>query len=297
MSTDDARQERSFWSRKMDEAAAFMERMRTYPVRECGEPLVSIPEALDGLDAAFSDTLLGGRHKRLFFCREGLVSSLVRIAGEISDCGWLLKIEDAYRTPAMQRSLLENPALFDLILERTIWELGGELPDPGFLQKRMGGIVAARCRIGTHISGSALDVSVIDRDTGEEVPRGGKYVEISVRTPMDSPYVTDRERANRRRIREIFARHGWQAYPWEFWHFSCGDSYACFLEGSGAPARYGAVVFDGATSRTVPESASDEPFHSREFFESHIAGAFRRLAEQEMTGQGKNRQARTDTKS
>lgn len=91
-----------------------------------------------------------------------------------------------------------------------MWELGGRVPDPAFLLRRVSALIVTRWRIGTHVSGSAIDVSVFDRTTGSEILRGGKYIEISARTPMDSPFITEDERNNRQRITEIFRAHGWQ---------------------------------------------------------------------------------------
>lgn len=91
------------------------------------------------------------------------------------------------------------------------------------------------------MSGSALDISVFERECGKEVDRGGPYITLSEITPMGSPFLTAQARRNREEITALMARYGFVAYPWEFWHYSSGDAYAEQLTGSGRAARYGTV--------------------------------------------------------
>lgn len=274
---DNDLEQRRYWTTKMEEAWVFMERMRTWPIQECGEPMVSLVDASDGLEVAFSSSLLGGCYPRVFFCREGLIAQFRSVAQAMNARGWVLKVEDAYRSPAMQRAQTTNPKHFDLVLQKTIWELGGAVPDPRLLMRRMAALIAARCRIGTHVSGSAIDISVLDRTTGQEVPRGGSYIEISHRTPMDSPFLDTRESENRRAITALLQAHGWVAYPWEFWHYSSGDSYAEYLTDTGQPGRYGPIHFDGHTSIPIPDPESDALLNSEDFYREQIQAALLRL--------------------
>jgi hypothetical protein len=177
----------------------------------------------------------------------------------------------------MQRSLTHSPKIFDSILRTVMWELGGATPTPEFMLRRVSVLVATRCKVGTHISGSAIDISVIDQNTGRELPRGGPYIEISERTPMDSPFVTAEEAANRKAITALFLRHGWYAYPFEFWHYSSGDSYAEDIAGSGKPARYGPVTFENGAMKPVGPAEADALLEPTEFYQRQIAAALGRL--------------------
>lgn len=261
----------------MEEAIDFMEQMRTYPIQECGEPMASLIEAADGLEVQFSTSKINSIHPRVFYCRQGLIESFRAVARDMNDRGWVLKVEDGYRSPEMQRAQSHNPRHFDLILKNTIWELGGAIPDPELMLRRMGAIIALRCRVGTHVSGSAIDISVFDRSSGAEIERGGHYIEISARTPMTSPFISSSERKNREEIQAVMANHGWVAYPWEFWHFSRNDSYAESLLSTGHAGRYGPVDFDGQTARPIPDPLSDQLLEPVEFYEKEIQAALRRL--------------------
>lgn len=253
-----------------------MEAMRQYPVCESGERFSSLREGLEGLEVIYSETLINNFHPRVYHLREGLIAPLRDVARAMNDCGWVLKIEDAYRSPEMQQAQSHNPRHFDLILEKVRWELDGALPTPEMMLRRLSAIIATRCRVGTHVSGSAIDISVLDRETGVELERGGPYIEISERTPMESPFVTEEQRRNRREIQALMLAHGWYAYPYEFWHFSAGDCYAESLSGSGKPSRYGAVTFDGQIATPIPAAETDQLLEPLAFYEREIEAALER---------------------
>ena len=274
--SEDAR--RAYWIEQMEAAYAFMDEMKAYPVDECGESLAPLRRAADdaGVEVAFASTKVAEVYDRLFYLREGLIGGFLGLAREMNDRGWILKIEDAYRTSAIQRGLGRNPTVFDAILSKVRWELGGQTPCPDHLFRRLTALVATCPKIGTHMSGSAIDVSVLDRDVGSEIDRGGPYVELSELTPMGSPFIPLGARANRDEITAIMKRHGFAAYPYEFWHYSSGDVYQQRLDGSGEPGRYGAVELDLETGAV---SAIPNPLGSLHSLAEIRAETGRALAE------------------
>jgi len=249
---DDAR--RAFWTAMMDEADAFMAQVSAYPLQECGEPMTSLLEAASaaGAEVAFSDAPHSHGLPRQYFLRAGLVPRFLAAAAEMNARGWVLKVEDGYRTRVMQRGLGRNESIFGAILAKVQWECGAQRPPLDLLYRRLGSLVANAPRVGTHMSGSAVDISVWRRDTGAEVDRGGPYPEMSERTPMASPFVAEPARQNRQAITALLDRHGFVAYPWEFWHYSDGDAYAALLHRTGRPARYGPVHMDPADGSVQP---------------------------------------------
>ncbi len=239
---------RAYWTAQMDAADAFMRRILRWPVAECGEPMESLVEACRaaGVEAAFSQRPHAAGRPRAFFLRRGLMPSFLSAARDMNGCGWMLKVEDGYRSVEMQRDLGLEPRVFAAVLERVRWECGGNDPPEDLLRRRLGALVAACPKTGTHMSGSAVDISVLRRDSGDEVDRGKPYLEMSECTPMDSPCVSAAARENRRRITAIMARNGFVAYPWEFWHYSAKDACAEALNGTGRPGRYGPVHMNPA---------------------------------------------------
>lgn len=272
---------RAFWAQQLDAAHVFMERVMDYPVAECREPVVSLPEAAEsaGVTVAFSTTKIAGGLDRHFVLREGLIARFVAAAQELNERGWVLKVEDGYRTREMQRSLGEADYVLDVILGKVIWELDGRIPEPDFLFKRLMTLVATSPKIGTHMSGSAIDVSVLRAEDGAEVDRGGPYVELSEKTPMASPFISAQAAANRTELTRLLAGHGFVAYPYEFWHYNQGDAYDELLNETGRPGRYGAVDVDvdAATGRVTPIPEPTRSLHTPESFRQAMEAALGRL--------------------
>jgi D-alanyl-D-alanine dipeptidase len=276
---NDEEARRAYWSTQMDAAYAFTGKMLEYPVEECGESLVSLKEAVaaEGLAVEFSQSLIAGQDARLFYLRSGLIPDFLAVAREMNARGWTLKVEDGFRSRAMQRHIALHENVLDLILKKVIWENHGAIPDPVFLFQRLTCLIATYPKIGTHMSGSAIDISVSRSADHVEVGRGAPYLEMSELTPMASPFVSAEASRNREAISDVMRRHGFIAYPQEFWHYSKGDAYAESLTASGRPARYGAVDVDLSTGRTIPIANPGESLHSMDDIRSHIALALSRI--------------------
>ena len=277
--TDDER--RAYWTRSFDDAYRFMfEDILPYPVAECGEGLVPLREAASaaGVQVLFSGAEHVNGLPRLFYLREGQIPGFLGAAREMNERGWILRVEDAFRTAEMQKYLGRTPKVFDAVLRSVIWELDGRMPDPEFMFRRCSGLVATVPKFGTHMSGSAIDISVVHRDDpGREVDRGAPYLEMSELTPMDSPFVSAQARRNRREITALMLRHGFVGYPYEFWHYSSGDAYDQFLRKTGRPAIYGAVHRDAATNTVTPFADPTRPLNSRDEVRAEIEAALGRL--------------------
>jgi zinc D-Ala-D-Ala dipeptidase len=272
----DEGERRSYWTQQMEAAYDFMLAVQEHPVTECGEPLAPLREAVDasGVRVLFSDLPHVRGLPRLYYLRTGLLDDFLAAAVEMNSRGWVLKIEDAFRTREMQKHNALRPEVFPFVLSKVTWELGSKTPPVDLLRRRLAAMIAMSPRVGTHCSGSAIDVSVYNRD-GREIDRGAPYLEISEITPMDSPFISDEARRNRQAITGIMARHGFRTYHFEFWHYNKGDAYDAYLEGKGAPARYGAVDLDPATGKVTPIADPAQPLNSEAEIEAMIRQAMR----------------------
>jgi zinc D-Ala-D-Ala dipeptidase len=188
-----------------------------------------------------------------------------------------MRVEDGYRTSEMQKYLGRTPQVFDAVLRSVMWELGGELPSPEFMFRRCSALVASVPKFGTHMSGSAIDISVMHRDDpAREVDRGAPYLEMSALTPMASPFVSEAAIRNRKEITALMRRHGFVDYPYEFWHYSSGDAYEQVLLKSGRPAIYGAVQWDADTNSVTPLPQPEQPLNSFDEIRAEIEAALAR---------------------
>lgn len=271
---------RAYWTEQLEAARDFMLRAAQQPVTECGEPLVDLAESARdaGVRVTFSDRphVLG--LPRIHRLRAGLVPGFLAAAAAMNRRGWIMHVEDGYRTREMQRHLARHPAVFDAILRTLRWELGGELPTPDFVLRRSMALVALRPKVGTHMSASAIDLSVFRADDGREVDRGAPYLEMSELTPMESPFVSPEALRNRREITALMRDHGFFEYPYEFWHYNGGDVYESVLLGSAAPARYGAVDWNPASNRISPLAEPEQPLNSAADLGAEIERALQRLS-------------------
>ena len=270
---------RAYWTAQLEAAHGFMRRVAEYPVQDNGEPVVSLREAVAGTDVTvrFSETKIAGAFPRLFYLREGLVPAFIEAARALNRRGWVLKVEDGYRTTEMQRQLSLAPYVLDTILAKVIWELDGRIPDAELFFRRLTVLTATAPKIGTHMSASAVDISVEGLDDAREVDRGGPYLEMSELTPMQSPFVSPEASRHRAIISLVMGSHGFMAYPYEFWHYNQGDAYDELLTGSGRPGRYGAIHADLATGRVTPVSDPCASLHAPERFRHAMDDALGRL--------------------
>jgi zinc D-Ala-D-Ala dipeptidase len=268
---------RRYWTAQMEAAFRFMLAVQEHPVEECGEPLAALPAAAAsaGLTVFFSPLPHVRGLPRLFFLRRGIVADFLEAAAAMNRRGWALRVEDAYRTREMQKHNALRPEVFPAVLARTRWELGGAMPGVDLLRRRLAAMIAMNPRVGTHCCGSAVDVSVVRLEDGPEVDRGAPYLEISEKTPMGSPFVSDEARANRREITAIMARYGFCTYPFEFWHYNKGDAYDEHLSARGRPARYGPVDLDPATGAVAAIPDPLVPLNTDEEIGGRIADAMR----------------------
>ena len=278
---DNEEERRDYWTKQMESAYGFVDKILEYPVEECGESLISLPQSArtEGVAVQFSQTKLAGDHARLFYLRRGLIEDFIAVSREMNDKGWTLRVEDGFRSRAMQKDLALQESIFDNILGRVIWEAEDKIPDPKLMLRRLTVLIATFPKIGTHMSGSAIDISVFRTDDLSEIDRSGSYLELSELTPMASPFASAKAIQNRTEISEIMQRHGFIAYPYEFWHYSKGDAYAEYLTGSGTSARYGAVDFDRANGNITPIPNPKDPLHSLGDIENYIDLSLSRLNE------------------
>ena len=273
---------RAYWTQQLEAAYAFMfESILPYPVVECGEPFVSLREAAAQADVvvAFSSLKHVNNLDRLFYLREGQIPNFLGAAKKMNELGWVLRVEDGYRTREIQKYLGLTPKVFDAVLQRVMWELEGKVPSPEFMFRRCSALVATVPKFATHMSGSAIDISVMNRnDPALEVDRGGPYIELSELTPMDSPFVSGVGQRHRNQITALMRDCGFVEYPWEFWHYSSGDAYDQFLRKTGKPAIYGAVDWDPVTNIVTPMADATAPLNSEEEIRKEIEAALQRLA-------------------
>lgn len=274
----DEKARRAYWTEQMELGYQMVEKLIAFPVQECGERFASLPQAADAanVEMLFSTSKIAGDLDRVFYMRESLADDLMQAGRTMNERGWILKIEDGFRTLEMQRQLVRKPQVFDAVVKKCLWENSGEVPSAKMVFRRAIVLTANMPKIGTHMSGSAVDISVFRRDDGSEVWRGNAYLEMSERTPMRSPFVEPDALANRLAITSLMESHGFMHFPFEFWHFNKGDAGDHILNGNPAPARYGPVHWDPRTNEVTPVADPTALLNPLPVIEQEIAAALNR---------------------
>lgn len=269
---------RAYWAEQMELGYAMVQKLIAFPVNECGERFASLRDAATAanVEMQFSTSKIAGDLDRVFHMRESLVRDVITIGREMNERGWVLKIEEGFRSLEMQRQLVRKPVLFDAILKKCIWENGGEIPPVEMVFRRAIVLIANIPKIGTHMSGSAIDISVFHRDDGREVWRGNPYLEMSERTPMRSIFVEPEFITNRLAITAMMEAHGFMHFPQEFWHFNKGDAGAHILTGNPEPCRYGPVSWNPQTNEVTTVADPMTPLNPMPVIEKEIAAAMLR---------------------
>lgn len=83
--------------------------------------------------------------------------------------------------------------------------------------------VADPARGSAHNRGTAVDLTLCDRGSGDAVDMGSGFDEFSERALPDYPGCTPAQRRHRDLLRAVMADHGFSAHPVEWWHFDHVD--------------------------------------------------------------------------
>jgi len=277
--TADEQARRQFWTEQMEQSFSLLQAMSEYQLNECGEPMESIRHAAEeaGIEMLFSDSKIAGELDRIFAIRANLIPDLLAIARDMRRRGWVLRIEDGFRTREMQTRLGRMPAVFDMIVRMCWWENGDQPPSLDLITRRSTCLVANYLNRGTHTMGAAVDISVFRLEDGSEIDRGRPYLDMSECTPMTSPFVGDQQQQNRRKITELMEGHGFMHYPGEFWHYNKGDPLFNLMTRTGQPAQYGPVHWDPRTNLVTLYDDITSPLTPPDLMEENLHRALERL--------------------
>jgi zinc D-Ala-D-Ala dipeptidase len=133
------------------------------------------------------------------FLQRPAAEALVRANSELKTHGYGLIIHDGYRP---------------WYVTKIFWDA---TPD----DKKI--FVANPSKGSMHNRGCAVDLSLYDLKTGQEVQMPSGYDEMTERAYADYPGGTDEERALRQLLRQAMEAQGFAVIPKEWWHFDYKD--------------------------------------------------------------------------
>ena len=141
--------------------------------------------------------------------------ALKAAAGELMVQGYRLKVFDAYRpTSAVKHFVLWGIEDQDVRMKPYFYpELEKqELFSRGYIAKQ-----------SSHSRGSAVDLTLLDMQTGKELDMGSPFDLFSPLSHPDCRDITDEQYENRMRLRRVMLRCGFRPIDCEWWHFSLQD--------------------------------------------------------------------------
>lgn len=169
-------------------------------------PLVRI-DSNSGMDIVLAYATAGnftgkpvyGAHARCFLNAEA-AALLARAAELARPLGLKLKLLDAFRPSEAQ------------------WVLWNHTPDPGFL---------ADPRVGSpHSMGAAIDLTLVRRDSGEELDMGTPFDAFTPLSHHGSQGIPPEAQMNRHLLLGLMTNAGWDFYRNEWWHYQLFEARA-----------------------------------------------------------------------
>ena len=133
------------------------------------------------------------------FLQRPAAEALVKVNSELKTYGFGLMIFDGYRPWSVTK---------------IFWDITPE-EDKKF--------VADPKKGSRHNRGCAVDLTLYELGSGEEIPMTGVYDEMSERSYPDYKGGTDKQREMRDLLRSKMEAHGFTVYEFEWWHFDYNE--------------------------------------------------------------------------
>ena len=134
------------------------------------------------------------------YLRYGTVKKLAQVCAELETQGLGILIWDGFRPVSAQAAL---------------WDI---CPDPKYVSHPVKG-TRAHCR------GNAVDLTLVDLETGEKLEMPTGFDDFSARADRDYGDCPDVAAENARLLESIMKKHGFKPYSAEWWHYTDADSY------------------------------------------------------------------------
>lgn len=161
-----------------------------------------IPDIREELAYATEENFTGQKIYDFYnaYLRYGTVKKLAAACEELKAQGLGILIWDGYRPVSAQAAL---------------WEI---CPDGRYVSHPVTG-TRAHCR------GNAIDLTLVDLETGEKLPMPTGFDDFSALADRDYSDCDPVAAENARLLESIMEKHGFKPYSGEWWHFTDTDSY------------------------------------------------------------------------
>ena len=175
-----------------------------------------IPDLAEELRYCTENNFIGeaidGYEKPVIIMTVQTANALKNVQAALKEQGLGIKVFDAYRPQrAVDQFVRWAKKENDTLKKQEYY------PE---VDKRMlipSGYIASKSR---HSSGSTLDITIINLDTGEELDMGSPYDFFGQKSWVKAPHLDKIHRKNRDLLQKVMAKHGFRNYMQEWWHFT-----------------------------------------------------------------------------
>lgn len=167
-----------------------------------------------GQDNFVGERIDGYQAEKIFITSQAAMA-LFNVQSALSKQGLGLKIFDAYRPQrAVDHFVRWAEDLNDTRMKAKFYPQveKANLFRDGYIASRSG-----------HSRGSTVDLTLIKLTDGSELDMGTPWDFFDLRSWPSSDEVTEQQRANRHRLRDIMLTHGFKPLAEEWWHFTLVD--------------------------------------------------------------------------
>lgn len=141
--------------------------------------------------------------------------ALKAVSNELNVRGYRLKVFDAYRpATAVRHFVLWGIEDLDLRMKPYFY------PDLDKQELFAKGYIASQ---SSHSRGSAIDLTLLDMETGKELDMGSPFDLFSEVSHPDYKDITEGQFNNRMILRKAMLKHGFEPIDCEWWHFKLKD--------------------------------------------------------------------------
>jgi len=160
------------------------------------------------------------------YARESVINKLIQATNYLPN-EYKFLIKEAYRQLSRQRKSFEEA--FEEYRKQYPMKNDSEIYD-------LTCQYVAPVNVAGHPTGGAIDITLLK--DGIEVDMGTEFNDIPIEpenlTHLQSIYINDLAKENRKILIDCMEKVGFVNYPTEWWHWSYGDCYWAFLNNSDA---------------------------------------------------------------
>lgn len=200
-------------------------------INENNEPLVLVSET-DKLKIG----IVNKEYKTTFYVRKAVAEKLYLVSGSLPD-GICLVLIEGYRSTQNQQNSWDNA--FNLL----------KMENPTYsdeqINKKVGLVVAKPLPLANHHCGGAVDVTLMYSngiliDMGTPYPSHAMSADYYKKFQMLSNDISNKQKKNRKILREAMEIAGFVWYPGEWWHYCWGDRMWAVYSGN-TECYYGSI--------------------------------------------------------